>query len=151
MIKRPPPEPPPCILSRSAMNPVPLNPLSFDRGLYAISELRPGEVTPALPQEGSVSPSGASLTNHLNELIADLSLKQGLLDAIRPKLADLSILLPQNFSALLSEVRSLTEAAGNGEVDRNSRQRLEELAGLLREELALLDQLNQARSQLLQA
>jgi len=127
------------------------NPLSFDRGLSAVSLRQSGEVDPALPKQGNVIPSGEPVASQLGALLDDHSLEEGLLDALRPRLADLSILLPQSFSQLLRDIESAAEALASGSTDRNTRQVFEDFAALLREEHSLADQLSAVRSQLLQA
>jgi hypothetical protein len=127
------------------------NPLSFDRGLSAISTQSSGTVDPSLPKESKVVPSGDPVLSQLSALLDDPSLEQALLEALRPKLADLSILLPQSFGQLLRDIVSQADALAAGTADRNTRQIYEAVASLLHDELSLADQLAALRSQLLQA
>ncbi|MEM9280412.1 MAG: hypothetical protein AAGA96_01170 [Verrucomicrobiota bacterium] len=126
--------------------------LSFDKGLYDVTDTRIGESSaPGLPPQSKILPSQEPVADKLSEIFGDRSFEEDLLSSLRPHLADPSVMSPQNFSRLLSEVQSEAEAIANRTPDRNDRRSFEALGELMSREAGLMDSLMQARSLLLQA
>ena len=78
------------------------NPLSFERGLYDISEFKTEEAEGAkLPQQSKILPSQETISQQLKEVVTEKTLEKGLMEALKPNVKDQSVLLPQNFKPVI--------------------------------------------------
>lgn len=84
-----------------------------------------------LPDDAQLQPTDASVEAQLEELLQAKTFQKVMLDALRPQVADRSILHPANFHGLRQQVLDkLTEALKN-EPDPEIQRELFEAAGLL--------------------
>jgi hypothetical protein len=111
---------------------MPILPDSFKPyvGLSAI-ELTDVPLTSLLPDDAQLQPADASVEAQLEQLLQAKTFQKVMLDALRPKVEDRSILHPSKFHTLRAEVLEKLAGAADGESDPEVKQELLEATSLL--------------------
>jgi hypothetical protein len=99
-------------------------------GLTSI-ELTDHPLTPQLPDDTHLQPTDAGVEAQLEELLQAKTFQKVMLDALRPKVEDRSILHPSKFHPLRTQVIEKLAAAAEREKDPEVKQGLLEATSLL--------------------